>query len=233
MPRTIHVYCDESCHLENDGQRAMVLGALWCPANRRKQLADKVRALKRLHGLNDRFEVKWVKVSPARLEFYRDLLSLFFEDPFLAFRGLIIPDKRMLNHGKFQQSHDDFYYKQWYILLNRLIEPKRRYRIFLDIKDTRSANKIRKLHEVLCNGSYDFNQSIIQSVESVQSSDVALLQLADLLIGALGYKHRHLFGSKAKSNLVSHLQALSGLSLEKNTLVREEKFNLFIWKAQE
>ncbi len=30
MTQTIHIYCDESCHLENDGMQAMVLGALWC-----------------------------------------------------------------------------------------------------------------------------------------------------------------------------------------------------------
>ena len=32
MTESIHIYCDESCHLENDGMKAMVLGALWCPA---------------------------------------------------------------------------------------------------------------------------------------------------------------------------------------------------------
>ncbi len=30
MKTTVNIYCDESCHLPNDGQRAMVLGALWC-----------------------------------------------------------------------------------------------------------------------------------------------------------------------------------------------------------
>ena len=36
MSESIHIYCDESCHLENDGMKAMVLGALWCPASHRK-----------------------------------------------------------------------------------------------------------------------------------------------------------------------------------------------------
>lgn len=26
-------YCDESCHLENDGNDVMLLGAIWCPQN--------------------------------------------------------------------------------------------------------------------------------------------------------------------------------------------------------
>ena len=28
MSESIHIYCDESCHLENDGMKAMVLGAI-------------------------------------------------------------------------------------------------------------------------------------------------------------------------------------------------------------
>lgn len=29
MRETFNIYCDESCHLERDGQPNMVLGALW------------------------------------------------------------------------------------------------------------------------------------------------------------------------------------------------------------
>ena len=36
------------------------------------------------------------------------------------------------------------------------------YDIFLDIKDTRSADKTKKLHEVLSNTMYDFNKNIIK-----------------------------------------------------------------------
>lgn len=35
-----NVYCDETCHLENDGINVMVLGAVWCPQSR---LKEKVR----------------------------------------------------------------------------------------------------------------------------------------------------------------------------------------------
>ena len=42
MSELIHVYCDESCHLENDQMRAMVLGAVWCPASHRAMLARKI-----------------------------------------------------------------------------------------------------------------------------------------------------------------------------------------------
>ncbi|PJK12220.1 hypothetical protein CO614_05620 [Lysobacteraceae bacterium NML120232] len=232
MSRAIHIYCDESCHLENDGMQALVLGALWCPADKRKALSRKIKELKAAHGLPAAFEIKWVKVSPGKLPFYQALLDLFFDESELSFRGLVVPDKQKLDHARFRQSHDEFYYKQWYTLLNRLIDPENRYRIFLDIKDTQGQRKIAKLHDVLCNASYDFDRSIIESIEQVQSHDVPLLQLADLLIGVLAYVSRGLHGSPAKQALVAHVRHHSGLTLEQSSLLRARKFNLFVWRAQ-
>lgn len=232
MSELIHVYCDESCHLENDQMRAMVLGAVWCPASHRAMLARKIKALKKQHGLPPQLEIKWVKVSPSQLGFYLALIDLFFDESLLHFRGLVVPDKQALEHGRFEQNHDEFYYKMWYLLLNRLIDPALHYRIFLDIKDTRGQAKVIKLHDVLCNANYDFDRSVIEKIELVHSHDVLLLQLADLLIGAVGYLHRGLQESPAKLALVAHLRHRSGLSLEKSSLLKAEKFNLFVWKPQ-
>lgn len=232
MNKLIHVYCDESCHLEHDQARSMVLGAIWCDASFRAKLARDIKELKRTHGLAPGFEIKWVKVSPSKLDFYRALIDLFFDQPLLRFRGLVVPDKTALNHGRFGQDHDIFYYKMWYQLLHRLISPDEQYRIFLDIKDTRGQAKVGKLHDVLCNANYDFDRNVIRSIELVHSHDVLLLQLADLLIGALGYAHRGLHGSTAKLELVAHLKRRSGLTLENSSLLRAEKFNLFIWRPQ-
>jgi len=203
----------------------------WCPASHRRALAGKVKALKAAFGLPTHFEIKWVKVLPSQLPFYSALLDLFFDESLLHFRGLVVPDKQTLDHGRFLQSHDDFYDKLWYILLNRLIDPDKRYRIFLDIKDTRGQAKINHLHDVLCNANYDFDRSVIESIELVHSHDV-LLQLADVLIVALSYQHRGLHSSPAKLALVAHIRHRSGLRLEQSSLLRADKFNLLVWRPQ-
>lgn len=195
-------------------------------------LGRKIKALKKQYGLAPDFEIKWVKVSPAQLDFYRALLDLFFDEPLLHFRGLVVPDKAKLEHERFKQDHNEFYYKMWYQLLNRLIHPDDRYRIFLDIKDTQGQVKLIKLHDILCNANYDFDRDIIQSIELVHSHHVPLLQLADLLIGALSYVHRGLQESPAKLALVAHIRYRTGLRLEQSSLVRAEKFNLFVWRPQ-
>jgi hypothetical protein len=109
VPETVNIYCDESCHLENDHQRVMVLGALWCPKDRAPQAAERLREIKARHGLANNFEVKWTKVSPAKAQFYLDLVDYFFDDDDLHFRALIVPDKNLLRHEKFGQTHDDWY----------------------------------------------------------------------------------------------------------------------------
>ena len=102
-----NVYCDESCHLENDGKSAMVIGAIWCPLEHVRQISHALRDILQRHGLSHDFEVKWTKVSPAKVEFYLNWMRYFFDTVALHFRALIIPDKTKLNHAAFpEQDHD-------------------------------------------------------------------------------------------------------------------------------
>lgn len=229
MKKVIHIYCDESCHLEHDHQKAMVLGAIWCPASVRAVLGREIKALKQRYGLPAGFEVKWTKISPAQVDFYLALVDLFFDEPLLQFRAVVIPDKSILDHERFGQTHDEFYYKKWYLLLTRLVDDSHCFRVFIDIKDTRGQSKVKKLHDVLCNAHYDFDRKRIASIEQVHSHDVPLLQLADLLIGALSYLHRGLTGSTAKQAIIERIRQKSGHSLIRSTLPRAEKFNVLVW----
>lgn len=113
MSNVYNLYCDESCHLENDGQKAMVLGAVWCPDDKRAEIAKRLREIKQRHGLPADFEVKWTKVSSGQQAFYMDLVDYFFDDDDLHFRAVVVPDKTLLNHSDFGQSHDDWYYKMY------------------------------------------------------------------------------------------------------------------------
>lgn len=233
MSQIYNIYCDESCHLENDHMSAMVLGAIWCPLDKTKEINLRVREIKKSHGIKPGFEIKWKKVSPAKKEFYKDLIDYFFIDDALHFRALIVPDKLKLRHEEFGQTHDDWYFKMYFEMLKVIFEPNSRYRIYLDIKDSRSASKIEKLHTVLCNSLYDFSYQIIERVQTVRSHEVEILQLTDLLIGAVSYINRGLSTSETKLELINLIRERSHYCLTKTTLFREEKFNLFRWHALE
>lgn len=228
-----NIYCDESCHLENDCQKVMVLGAVWCPQNKSKKIFTEIRDLKKKHKLNPAFEIKWTKVSKGKFDFYKDVIDLFFDSISLRFRALIVPDKSKLRHEDFQQNHDDWYYKMYFNMLKTILNRQFSYFIYLDIKDTRSSSKIKKLHNILCNNIYDFPRGIIRRVQPVRSHEVEILQITDLLIGAISYLNRGLSENSAKAELVSHIQKRSGYDLSRSTLPSEKKFNIFSWNAYE
>jgi len=230
---TFNIYCDESCHLENDQQQVMILGAIWCPEKESRSIARQIKAIKAKHNMSPNFEVKWTKVSPGKIDFYMDLLNYFFKEDKLFFRALIISDKTKLSHSTFNQDHDTWYYKMYFELLKVLLNPHDFYRIYLDIKDSKSGEKVTKLHEVLSNNSYDFQRKIIERIQIVHSHQIEQIQLADLLIGCVLAANRGIQLSSAKGAMVEEMQELSQYNLTRTTLIRERKVNLFRWSASE
>lgn len=231
MASSYNIYCDESCHLERDSSAYMVLGAVSCPRERAREVAERLRDIKLRNGLPPEFELKWSRVFSRRAQYYQDVVDYFFDDNDLRFRAVVVP-KADLDHGRFGQDHDTFYYKMYFLLLRALLSPRAEYAIYLDIKDTRSGGKMAKLHEVLCNAVYDFDRRIVERIQAVRSHEVEVLQLADLLIGAVAYANRGEAGSKTKLSILAKLRKRSGYQLTRTTLLREEKFNLFRWDPQ-
>ncbi len=229
-----NLYCDESCHLENDEGKVMVLGTVWCPKDSAAQINEELRKIKERHKLNKKFELKWVKVSSSKKDYYFDVVEYFFSKPELHFRGLVIQNKDKLRHSRFGQDHNTWYYKMYFLLISPMLEPKEdSYNIYLDIKDTQGVGKVKKLHEILCNKHYDFDRRIISKIQPVRSNEIEILQVTDLLIGALSYKHRGFDSSAAKMGIIEKIKELSGYNLDETTLVLEKKFNLFFWSPRE
>jgi hypothetical protein len=226
-----NIYCDESCHLENDKQKAMAIGGVWCPLDKKEEIFHQLRDLKTRHGLSSKMELKWNKVSSGQLDYYVDVVNYFFDNQDLHFRTLVVPNKAELDHEKFNQTHDEFYYKIYFDMLKTIFEPECYYNIYIDIKDTRSQEKVEKLQEVLCNSQYDFDRNLIRKIQQVRSHEVELVPLADFLTGAVCYANRGLTTSSAKMKIIETIKERSGYNLVSSTYPRESKFNVFIWKA--
>jgi len=228
MSQVFNVYCDESCHLQNDGQGVMLFGSIWCPLDERQRLSSELSDMKIRHNANG--ELKWTKVSKAREEFYLELVDWFLAEEPLHFRALIVSDKSKLNHDAFNEgSHDTFYYKMYFSLLNKILSPDNCYNIYLDVKDTRSRLKIRKLKEVLCNNVFDFTSQMIRHLQNIHSHESDLMQLADFLLGAVSYRQRRLSGNQTKIKIVEHIENKIGHDLLNSTALSETKLNLFVF----
>ena len=226
MSQVLNFYCDESCHLLNDRHEVMTLGTVWCLAEKRREICVRLREIKVRHGLSSQFEVKWGKISPAKAQFYLDWLDLFLDDDDLHFRAVVVPRKSDLLHRQETRNRDDWYYTTYFELLSVLLTQENRHRIYVDIKDTHSATKMARLHDVLCINAMDFDRRIIERIQVVPSHDSELIQLADVLIGAVGYVNRGLSGNAGKEALINRLRNRTGLSLRKTTLPGAEKLNL-------
>jgi hypothetical protein len=232
-----NIYCDESCHLEQaitPDNRYMVLGAVSCLEEAKQQIFQDIKAIKTEHNIGRFAEMKWTKLARGKLDAYKALIDYFFTSPDLAFRAIVI-DKASLNHGAFSQEHNEFYYKMYWQMLEWFVDPLHRYRIYLDIKDSRGFIKTRKLHEVLCHSKHDFNQNIVERVQEVRSHEIALLQITDILIGAISYANRYPEGGKspAKEEIIALIRKRSaGMSLKRSTSVGARKFNVFCWEGR-
>ncbi|MCP3686043.1 MAG: DUF3800 domain-containing protein [bacterium] len=232
MKKTYNIYCDESCHLRNSFTDTMVLGAIWVPKRLVKKINQEIRKIKAANGFKSRFEMKWTKVSPGKISFYLDILEYFFNHPDLHFRAIIINNKSKLSFDN-DEDYNTWYYKMFFVMLHFILDPQIKYKIFLDIKDTLGGQKVRKLKDVLCNSMYDFNNDIIQDIQLVRSHEIEILQLTDLLIGAIGYLNRGLDSSEAKLKFIRTFVKKSKYSLTRSTLAREQKINLLRWEPNE
>ncbi len=231
----INIYCDESCHLQHDNSDIMLLGAIACDKVCVKRYAKDIRNIKQKFGLSESFEIKWTKVSPAKLDFYTALIDYFFEQN-IQFRCVIATGKKKLNNEAYHQTYDDWYYKMYYLLLSKMIDPVNTYCVYIDIKDTNGGTKTKKLKDIINNFLYKF-QSSLRTLQIVKSDEIELLQLCDLLIGCIGYQNRFVRLdnqsqaklSPAKVKMCQYLTNCTKTSLEHSTAITETKFNIFVW----
>jgi len=227
----INIYCDESCHLENDGQRAMVFGCIRYPKEKVYDLSKQLRELKKKYHIYPFAETKWKTVSKSKEMFYLDLLELFLNTEDLKFRAVVFQNKDLhrLEHNKFHnQTYEDWYYKMFYVTLGKIIDKGNSYNIYLDRKNVNSSQKIHILEMYLA------KKAKILKVQNVLSHQSELIQLTDFLTGIISYANRDAIklpnANKTKIKLVETLKDKMNLSLILPTPLTANKVNIFMWE---
>jgi len=218
MSKTFNFYCDESCYLENDHHPYMLIGYISSAYNQIKIHSENIRQLKTKHRIP--YELKWNNLSKSGYHLYSDLIDYFFATD-LEYRAIVI-DKTQIKHNVFQQNHDDFYYKMYFQLLNKKIDQKHNYNVYIDIKDTRSSKKVNGLKNFL-----NINYLAIRNLQNIRSYESELMQLTDIITGALSYHLRGLNKVIAKNKIIEKIQQHSNLTLNHSTSKNRTKFNLF------
>jgi hypothetical protein len=219
MSKTFNLYCDESCHLENDHKKYMVLGCVSVAYNQVKRHTERIRELKQKHKFFG--EIKWSGVSRSKYQFYKELIDYFF-DTDIRFRAIVV-DKNRIENNRFGQDYDTFYYKMYYQLLIHKKNSEYAYNVYLDIKDTLSAEKVNRLKDIL-----NVKFGVFRNVQNIQSKESVVMQLTDLLIGAVSYElNNESKKVNAKVLLIEKLKQHSNQEFFTSSHYKELKFNLF------
>lgn len=223
----INIYCDESCHLEHDKQKVMAIGGIACPNYAKFNVYKDIKKIKEKHSIMSYQEIKWNKVSISKQKYYEDLINYFFDNELLRFRGVLLPDKSVLRHKDFDQSHDDFYYKMYYYTISYFLNQEDDIEVYIDIKDTNSMQRIKKLEEVLHNTAKNRSKEVTK-IQQIRSHENSILQLTDLLLGAITYINRDLNTSNTKLQLCSLIKTRASQCLTQTSSLNESELNLLI-----
>jgi len=231
-----NIYCDESCWMRFDDTHVIAWGAIWCPSNKVSEIHRALREIKSKHGLPVDFEVKWNKVSIGKIDFYSELVSYFFAREDLYYRGLIAPDKSILDHISFNQTHNDWYYKMYFDLLKVIIDPKytpeASFNIYFDLTDKWQPYRLRQLNTVFKRYLGDYTDEIVLNLQGVESKEVGIIQIVDLITGAITYANRGLNTNEAKLEIIEIIRRNTNLSLKDSTSATRKKFNLLVWRPK-
>ncbi|HEV56628.1 MAG TPA: DUF3800 domain-containing protein [Phycisphaerales bacterium] len=218
------IYCDESCHDLNAHHDFMVIGAIKLLHAKKSELTYRWRQL--LESLGIHAEAKWRKVSRKHLAHYQRMVDFFFDSEDLQFRAIVVDQKRLDMERFHEQDTELAFYKFYYEMLEKWLEQGNEYLILLDHKSNRDAHRFTKLRA--CLEAHLHGTARIRDLTVVYSVQTPLMQLCDVLTGAVAAAYNGPRPGSPKATLADHIARRMGWStLKIATALAESKFNVF------
>lgn len=231
MALTLKMYMDESCHLQNDKTNTMALVTVYTIEQNDNFINTEINKIKTKYRIGG--ELKWNKVSNSNLLLYKEVITLLaqqVEQRFFRVRALLVRKDKT----KIRKDYAEWYYKMAYRLfelpLTSLYESTTNnidvIELYLDEKDGRSLRETKKLAAYLQNRLHGEKEVVGKVIDSTMN---ILIQLADIIAGALTYKERKLYTSKAKVALINQIEQSFNINLSVTSSMARSDFNLFVW----
>lgn len=235
-----HVYCDES----GTTGRFLVYGGIIAPEENVTEICAVLARWRQKHAM--RREMKWTKVSRAKLPQYENFVDGFFyyaaQDK-MHFNCVVF-DTHDPGYRRFYRENKAVgFYKLYYqFLLHRFgsyaLSDDTRLVVFLDEFSDLTATRRDTMKIILNRGirlRWGRESDVVESVESMVSHRNDLLQMADVLMGAVGYQfnglHRAKGASAARRELAAYIARKAGLRfLSLGTAPKRGDFS--IWRYQ-
>lgn len=227
MSQTVNIYCDESRY-SNEHDPYLVIGAVKCLRADKPEIVRDIARIKTKHGISG--EIGWKTVSKSKAAFYKDILSWFMSNDNIVFRCVMASKKKL-----WSRNDEDAFYVVYHQLLSHWMLSDSTYHIYLDRKKNSRNDRIPTLKQKVTRDAP--RTATIACAEEVESRECVPVQIADLLIGAVGYVQnnhtdpaKYPNASSFKSELCGYAAALLGRSsISKPTGPYEHKFNVFLF----
>jgi len=221
-PKQFDVYCDESC--TQGGDRFMVYGGLVFPTRKMERFDNLMKQWRIKHRVDADSELGWESVAKHRLAIYQSLIDLYksnrWRDGFLNFKAMVV-DKQSPDYVAFmkrnQKISDDLgYYKLYEVFLRHkagayVKDNDYSLNVYLDDRSTNYPleNLRTFLNLKLRKQPPFFDRDVVEIVATRLSHQTEALQLADVLMGAIGWamneKDKRPNANPAKTQLAIHL----------------------------
>lgn len=228
--KDMNIYCDESRHTSDPKDRFFVIGGILCPREYKHHIVHKIHKLKGRY--NAQGEFGWKRLSPNRKDFYWSILDLFINEKELSFR-CIIADKQRLDHVQYNQGDEELgFYKLYYQLLVHWLKPQNAYYLYLDWQQNKTQGRFSTLRDILRRKLS--GRAAIRCLEPVGSKNIPMIGLADLLIGAVGYRWNGRDTSRTKVDFCDELsRSLHIDDMAQSTFIIRNKFDIFPFQGRQ
>lgn len=192
MPgRLYHIYCDESC--TGKDHTHMVFGGIMLPADRVAAFEDSVPQWR--ERVNMRSELKWNKVTDNKLAEYKEFVHGIFryiDKKELAFRSIVF--KRCdLDHSTLRAKNNELGFNKlmftflFHCFLSRLFHGDR-VLIFPDERHSYRPSELKRILNRKALAEWGWEEPV-RSIEPVASHDKIVMQMNDVLMGAVGHQN--------------------------------------------
>lgn len=222
-PSKMVVYCDESRHTPGPQNPYWAIGSLWLPRAKQRAWTAQIRALLATHHL--RGEVKWSKTSRVALPGYQALIEAFVADPDLRFRAIVV-DHQVFDAQRHGGDRELGFYKLYYEMLEKWVKPQQRYLFLLDHQTVSEVGRFAMLRTVLDRSVR--GRAWVDDLTVVDSQETPLVQLADLLTGAVAAAWCGVKPDSPKAALIAAIERAVGHPLTRPSPGPGlEKLNIF------
>jgi hypothetical protein len=237
----LYFFCDETSHR---GHRFAGVSGIALREERIKTLNYELTMLKLNRGKAATSELKWSKVNKHDMPLYEDVCRYFFslvKAKHIHFHALICDfqeyDHRALNLGFRETSISKSYYQ---ILLHRcckLCGDRAYTHVRPDTGDcTRALPKFLPGLNADAIRRFQLRSKPIRSINKVESQQSPIIQMNDIILGAIlahrNGRHLEVNASPHKAHLAQHILALSGLrSYAFSTPYDQPHFTIWNWRG--